>query len=117
MNPLLVRDGQVSEIPLNAGLVLGVAPDEAYEVQHFQLHPGDRLALVTDGMSERDAAEAQIEKLLGTLAHLHPRETDQVLTSAVLHVTGGAVRDDATVVVVDWYGNRPGRPEGRREPS
>ena len=29
MNPLLVRDGQVSEIPLDAGLVLGVAPDDA----------------------------------------------------------------------------------------
>lgn len=105
MNPLLVRDGQVDEIPLDAGLVLGVAPDEAYAVQRFQLLPGDRLALVTDGMSERNAAEAEIEGLLGTLSHLHPREAVQVLTGAVLHVTGGAVRDDATVLIVDWYGN------------
>lgn len=104
MNPLLVRDGQVSEIPLTAGLVLGVAPDQAYPVQTFQLHPGDRLALVTDGMSERDAAEAEIEKLLGTLGHLHPREAVQVLTAAVLHVSGGAVRDDATVLIIDWRG-------------
>ena len=105
MNPLLVRDGGVREIPLDARLVLGVAPDEAYDVQTFQLHAGDRLALVTDGMFERDAAEAEIEKLLGTLGHLHPRETVQVLTSAVLHVTAGAVRDDATVLIVDWHGN------------
>ncbi len=105
MNPLLVRDGQVTEIPLDAGLVLGVAPDEAYAVQRFQLLPGDRLALVTDGMFERNAAEAEIAGLLGTLGHLHPREAVQVLTGAVLHVTGGAVRDDATVLIVDWYGN------------
>ncbi len=105
MNPLLVRDGQVTEIPLDAGLVLGVAPDEAYAVQRFQLLPGDRLALVTDGMFERNAAEAEIEGLLGTLGHLHPREAVQVLTGAVLYVTGGAVRDDATVLIVDWYGN------------
>ncbi|MDQ3344412.1 MAG: serine/threonine-protein phosphatase, partial [Actinomycetota bacterium] len=85
--------------------VLGVAPDEAYAVQRFQLLPGDRLALVTDGMFERNAAEAEIEWLLGTLGHLHPREAVQVLTGAVLHVTGGAVRDDATVLIVDWYGN------------
>lgn len=114
MNPLLVRDGQVSEIPLDAGLVLGISTDEAYAVQRFQLQPGDRLALVTDGMSERDAAEAEIEQLLGTLGHLHPRETVQVLTGAVLHVTGGAVRDDATVLIVDWYGTTgavPTRPE------
>jgi hypothetical protein len=30
----------------------------------------------------------------------------QVLTEAVLHVTGGAMRDDATVLIVDWYGSR-----------
>lgn len=113
MNPLLVRNGQVSELSLEAGLVLGVAPDEAYSVQTFHLFPGDRLALVTDGMFERDAAEAQIEKLLGTMPALHPREAVQVLTSAVLHVTGGAVRDDATVLIIDWYGNSrslPARP-------
>lgn len=73
MNPLLVRDGHVSEIALDAGLVLGVATGEAYDVQRFQLQSGDRLALVTDGMFERDAAEAEIEKLLGTLGHLHPQ--------------------------------------------
>ena len=39
--------------------------------------------------------------------------TRQVLTGAVLHVTGGAVRDDATVLVIDWYGDRSGRPARR----
>jgi serine phosphatase RsbU (regulator of sigma subunit) len=104
LNPLLVRDGRVEEMLLDAGLVLGVEPDEPYPVQHFQLRPGDRLALVTDGMSERDAAEAEIELLLATLGHLHPREAVQALTAAVLQVTAGAVRDDATVLLVDWYG-------------
>lgn len=69
------------------------------------LQPGDRLAFLTDGMSERNAAEAEIEALLGTLGHLRPREAVQVLTGAVLQVTGGAVRDDATVMIVDWYGD------------
>ena len=112
MNPLLARDGQVVEMPLDAGIVLGVAPDEGYDGQHFQLHPGDRLAFVTDGMFEREASEAEIEKLLGTLSHLHPRETVQVLTSAVLRVTGGSIRDDATVLIVDWNGSsrRPTAP-------
>lgn len=104
MNPLLVRGGLVTEIALEPGLVLGVAPERTYDVERLVLRPGDRLAFVTDGMSERDAAEAEIEALLGTLGHLHPRETVQVLTAAVLHVTGGAIRDDATVLVVDWYG-------------
>ena len=103
-SPLLVRDGEVTEIPLDAGLVLGIQPDGVYHVQPVQLVPGDRLAFVTDGMFERDAADAEIETLLGTLGQEHPRQCVQTLTSAVLHVSGGAVRDDATVLVVDWYG-------------
>jgi serine phosphatase RsbU (regulator of sigma subunit) len=105
MNPLLVRDGQETEIALDPGLVLGVMAELNYELQHFKLRPGDRLALPTDGMSERDAAEAGIDTLLGTLSDLHPRETVKVLTDAVLHVTGGAMRDDATVLIIDWYGD------------
>ena len=104
LSPLLVRAGEVTEIRLDAGLVLGVTSDDVYEVQHVQLVPGDRLAFVTDGLFERNAAEAEIETLLGTLDHLHPRETVQVLTTAVLNVSGGAVRDDATVLIVDWRG-------------
>jgi serine phosphatase RsbU (regulator of sigma subunit) len=106
MNPLLVRDGHVEEMPLDAGVVLWVLPDHLYAGQHFQLQRGDRLAFVTDGMYERQAAEAEIERLLGTLWDLHPREAVQVLTGAVLQVTGGAMRDDATVLIVDWYGSR-----------
>lgn len=40
---------------------------------------------------------------LGALAA--EREAVQVLTSAVLHVTGGAARDDATVLITDWHGS------------
>lgn len=105
-NPLLVRDGVVRELRLKADLVLGVLPDDPYRLQHVRLRPGDRVAFMTDGMSEREAAAAEVEQLLGTLSHLHPREAAQALTNAVLHVTGGAVRDDATVLILDWYGDR-----------
>lgn len=113
VNPLLVRDGQVTEMALDPGLVLGVMPDCSYDIQRFQLLPGDRLVLVTDGMFERDAAEAEIEKLLGTLSELHPRECVKVLTAAVLKVTGGAMRDDATVLIIDWFGGSRGLPTRR----
>ena len=104
MNPLLVRAGTVTELELEADVVLGVLPDRPFLEQHYQFQSGDLLALVTDGMFERNAAEAEIETLLGTLSNLHPRETVQVLTRAVLDVTGGAVRDDATMVIVHWLG-------------
>ena len=105
--PLLVRNGLVTEVRLAPGIVLGVAPDLDLEVQHLQLEPGDRVVLLTDGMFERAAADAEVAQVLAGLGAQHPREVGQTLTRAVLEVTDGAVRDDATVMVLDWYGPVP----------
>lgn len=104
VSPLLVRAGRVIEVDLKADLVLGVLPDMVYETQHLLLEDGDRLVLMSDGMFEREAADAEVATLLATLSGMHPREAAQVLTRAVLNVTGGAVRDDATILMLDWYG-------------
>lgn len=104
VSPLLVRAGRVIDVDLKADLVLGVLPDMVYETQQLLLEDGDRLVLVTDGMFEREAADAEVARLLATLSGMHPREAAQVLTRAVLNVTGGAVRDDATILMLDWYG-------------
>lgn len=104
VSPLLVRDGRVVEVGLRPGLVLDVLPDAAYQAHHLLLESGDRLVLLTDGMFEREAAAAEVATLLSDLSGMHPREAAQVLTRAVLDVASGAVRDDATVLVVDWHG-------------
>jgi len=108
ISPLLVRDGRVVDVDLEPDLVLGVLPDLAYQAQQLRLEPGDRLVLLTDGMFERKAAGAGVAVLLGSLGRTHPREVAQILTRAVLDVTAGAVRDDATVMVLDWYGPQCG---------
>jgi serine phosphatase RsbU (regulator of sigma subunit) len=113
MRPLLVRDGAVTQLPLEADPVFGVLPDLAYRLQRFALAAGDRLVLLTDGMYERNAEAAAVDRLLGTMGHLHPREAVQALTAAVLGATGGDVLDDATALVVDWYGG-PTRDRGSR---
>jgi len=104
VNPLLVRDGVVDNLALEADPVFGVWPKLPYRLQHRRLEPGDRLVLLTDGMYERNAEAAQIDKLLTTLADLHPREAVQVLTAAVQQAADGNVLDDATALVLDWYG-------------
>lgn len=109
--PLLVRAGIVTRVPLEADAMFGVLPEEDYRLQHLQLEPGDRLVLMTDGMYERDAAAAHVEQLLGTLNDLHPREAVQALTAAVLDATQEELLDDATALVLDWYG---GAARGRR---
>ena len=109
--PMLVRDGTVVHLDVEVDPVFGVLPDLPYRLQVFDLLPGDRLVLVTDGMYERSAAGADVDALLLTLHDQHPREAVQALTSAVLQVTQGQILDDATALVLDWYGG-PTRDRG-----
>ncbi len=102
--PLLVRAGQVSELDLTADPAFGVLRATDYELQRIQLEAGDRLVLLTDGMLERKAIEARLAALLGRIGELHPREAVQALTGAVQRAAGGPLLDDATVLVLDWYG-------------
>jgi serine phosphatase RsbU (regulator of sigma subunit) len=108
--PMLVRQGTTTEIRLGADAAFGIDPTTAYTVQELTLEPQDRLVLLTDGMLERNAAEADVVRLLPAIRDLHPREAAQALTAAVIQVAGPELQDDATVLVIDWYG--PGRTRG-----
>ena len=102
--PLRLRAGRVEEIPLRIEAPFGVLPGKSFEVQPFPLEPGDRIVFLTDGMLERNAASLDVAAALAGSADLHPREVVHELGSAVLRATGGNLRDDATMVCLDWYG-------------
>ena len=102
--PLRLRDGRVEEIDLRVEAPFGVLPGKCFDVQPFPLLPGDRIILLTDGMQERNAVNLDVAAALADSAELHPREVVHELGAAVLQATGGDLRDDATMVCLDWYG-------------
>jgi serine phosphatase RsbU (regulator of sigma subunit) len=108
--PLRLRGGVVEEIELHIEVPFGVLPGKTFDVQPFPLQPGDRIVFLTDGMQERNAASLDVAAALANTADVHPREVVHALGAAVLHATGGNLRDDATMVCLDWYG---GPPRGR----
>jgi len=108
--PLRLRNGRVEEIDLRIEAPFGVLPGRSFDVQSFPLEPGDRIVFLTDGMQERNAASFDVAAALAASVDLHPREVVHELGSAVLKATGGDLRDDATMVCLDWYG---GPPRGR----
>ncbi|SHN71090.1 Stage II sporulation protein E (SpoIIE) [Geodermatophilus obscurus] len=108
-SPLRLRNGRVQEIGLGIEPPFGVVPGRSFQPQDFQLQPGDRIIFLTDGMQERNAASLDVEVALRDTGDLHPREVVQELGAAVLRATGGDLRDDATMVCLDWYGGRPRR--------
>jgi serine phosphatase RsbU (regulator of sigma subunit) len=105
--PLRIRAGRVDQLRLEADPPFGVQLGNEYRVQSLPLQVGDRLIFVTDGMLERDAELMNIGAILTASIGMHPREAVQDLTRAVLKVSGGQLRDDATALCLDWLGGPP----------
>lgn len=107
--PLRLRNGDVEEVALDIDMPFGIRPGREFRLQKLPLTPGDRIAFITDGLVEHNAARLDVSTALRDSADLHPREVVQAMCGAVLRVIGGRLRDDATVLCLDWYGG-PRRP-------
>ncbi|MBK5223127.1 MAG: serine/threonine-protein phosphatase [Acidimicrobiia bacterium] len=101
--PFRLRGGEVTELALDADMPFGISPT-AQRVQRLDLEPGDRFVFVTDGMLERNAARVELPDIIRATAQEHAREAVHRMTSAVVDAVGGDLRDDATVVCLDWHG-------------
>ncbi|MES5824516.1 PP2C family protein-serine/threonine phosphatase [Streptomyces sp. RG80] len=115
--PLLMRDNAVEEVELAVNLPFGVAAPTPYRLQELQLRPRDRLVLLTDGMQERGAAAVDLASVIHDTRGLHPREAVRSLTAAVLDACHGSLKDDATVLILDWHSNRSRPAETRPGPQ
>jgi serine phosphatase RsbU (regulator of sigma subunit) len=105
--PLRLREGRVEAVALRADPPFATTPAHTYEPQRLSLEPQDRLMFLTDGMLERNAADLELEGLLAAGADLHPREAVQHIVHELLELTGGKLKDDASVLCLDWHGGPP----------
>jgi sigma-B regulation protein RsbU (phosphoserine phosphatase) len=116
--PVLLREGRQVR-PLDGGgrpplgRVATLIPDAAAVAPaEEQLQPGDRLLLYSDGVVEagdRDGGEFGVERLVdlaerSAAAGLPAPETLRRLSHAVQEHQDGVLRDDATLMLVEWSG-------------
>jgi serine phosphatase RsbU (regulator of sigma subunit) len=102
--PYLARDGQVATLELPADLPLGLFEWSTYHSTTVPLVAGDRIVIVTDGMLERAAASVDLGVHIRRTRDLHPREATRELADLVIAASGGALADDAALLVLDWHG-------------
>src|SRR5450631_463291 len=101
--PLLVCSGEVIR-PAHGNLPVGLLPDAVYESDRYSLHPGDRLVLVTDGVTEAENAEGEFfdNERLEIAAK---KGSMQDVFAAVSEFCGSTpLSDDCTVVEMVFLG-------------
>jgi serine phosphatase RsbU (regulator of sigma subunit) len=104
VQPLVVSNGDVQR-PAHGNLPVGLLPDAKYESAHCQLKPGDRLVLVTDGVTEAENARGdffedsrlELAAKTGTL--------EQIFTAISSFCSGTPLNDDCTVVELVYTGS------------
>ena len=121
--PLLVRNGRVvRQLEAAPALPWGLGSAPAEIVQEA-LEPGDGVLFLTDGVTEERGADGQVfgidrlADITGQCAsdQFPPEEVVRKLVQGVLDHQGAALRDDATVMLVEWHGGAgPAYGAGRR---
>jgi len=124
--PILVRSDGVTQMLDEGGLVLGFAPDSAYDVAEEQLRPGDVLCLYTDGVTEARSPkdeEFQTERLAEVLVSNRGQSAggigEAILQSVRSFSESIRQADDVTLVILKFLpaGQQCRNPEGSEAAS
>jgi serine phosphatase RsbU (regulator of sigma subunit) len=102
--PYLLRGSEVAPLELPVDLPLGLFRQADYRSSRQSLRTGHRLVFVTDGMLERNASHVDLSAALQDTRSLHPREAVRALADMTLEATGHQLKDDATILCLDWHG-------------
>jgi sigma-B regulation protein RsbU (phosphoserine phosphatase) len=101
--PLVVSNGQVQR-PAHGNLPVGLLPDAKYESDQCQLQPGDRLILVTDGVTEAENARGDFFEDSRLELAAKTGSLDQIFSAISDFCEGTPLNDDCTVVELVYTG-------------
>ncbi len=113
--PLVLRSGrQVATLDSSPSPPMGFGLGLSAGLARYQLEPGDRLLLYTDGVIEAQSPDGEPFGLERFMHFIIRREADDVpapetlrrLIKAVLDHQHGRLQDDATVLLVEWQTRR-----------
>jgi serine phosphatase RsbU (regulator of sigma subunit) len=109
--PVVLRRGRsVATLDSAYGTPMGLRLGVPTEVGRYQLEPGDRLLLYTDGVIEAQDPQGELFGLERFIDFVIRREADGVpapetlrrLINTILDHQRGWLQDDATVLLVEW---------------
>jgi phosphoserine phosphatase RsbU/P len=102
--PLLVCNGEVIR-PTHGNLPVGLIGDATFDSDRSQLRPGDRLILVTDGVTEAENPDGEffenerLEEIAGKSSGV-----EEIFSALAKFCSGVPLNDDCTVVELKYAG-------------
>ena len=106
-----LRGGTVSRVTLEQQLPLGMFAETRYDLQEFDLDPGDRLFVVSDGVWAADPSgretygeRAMARAMRATRLQPPAEAVGTVMRELQAFHADADLRDDAVVVCLDWRG-------------
>ncbi|MET7640930.1 PP2C family protein-serine/threonine phosphatase [Streptomyces sp. NPDC005438] len=107
----LRRDGRAERLDFDAQPPMGRSTEVTYTTERFQLRPGDRLVMASDGVYDSDVPSGERfgdRALARSLAAHRLLPATQVPRALLRELSdyreGLAIDDDALVACVDWHG-------------
>ncbi len=105
--PLLLRKGEPPVLARLIGYPCGLFPQVNYLETQFRLHPGDRLLLYSDGITEarREGRMLDLEGLMEAVREEAHRPLDSLVRriyARTLRYSGGVMRDDVALLLVEY---------------
>lgn len=107
------KDGTVEMLKMRHGFVLGGMEGIRYRTEENVLHPGDKILLYTDGVTEAVNMELQLygdERLKTELERVQSqgiKEIIQDVTHSIDEFAAGAMQaDDITMLIVEYKGEK-----------
>jgi serine phosphatase RsbU (regulator of sigma subunit) len=106
---MIARSGEVEPVALEQQLPYGMFPEAHYEIQRFQLEPGDRMLVVSDGVHAAVPGgrspfgeSALLSAIRRTRLQPATEAVGTVMRSLREYHAGDEPLDDAVTVCLDW---------------
>jgi hypothetical protein len=106
---LLVRGDAMTVLEPDRHDAIGMLDGTRYASQEYQLEPGDRLVIVSDGahcaeVAGRRYGDSDLRRLVRRSRSMQPLDVVRTLVGDLRAFVAGELDDDAAAVCLDWLG-------------
>jgi serine phosphatase RsbU (regulator of sigma subunit) len=104
IQPVVIQGSEVRRLE-EFNTVVGLVSGATYNAAHDSLHPGERVLLTTDGITEAENSAGDVLGDQGFSAIAQQRDIDAILEYVARYQAPNPAQDDITLIEIRYTGN------------